>query len=68
LLNPAAAANRQSQGEGLTAAERATQIGGVQVHGGVYTNPYALEPSIRVAALLGMAKRPSLARGLLSKS
>ncbi|MGE3675127.1 MAG: hypothetical protein AB7K71_35995, partial [Polyangiaceae bacterium] len=68
LLNPAAVANAQSLEHGISRETRAARLGEVQVHGGVYTNPHALEPSIRVAAVLGMTKRPGLARGLFSKN
>lgn len=36
-----------------------------QVHGGVYTMPYALEPAIRVSAVAGLARRPSLVPGFV---
>ncbi len=68
LLNPQAIANAASLNHGASATDRAERLGQVQVHGGVYTNPHALEPSIRVAAVLGMTKRPTLARGLFSKN
>lgn len=68
LLNPHAIANKRSLESGITPELRAARLGEVQVHGGVYTNPHALEPSIRVAAVLGMTKRPTLARGLFSKN
>jgi hypothetical protein len=31
-----------------------------QVHGGIYCLPYALEPAIRAAAVIGMGKKPSV--------
>ncbi|HYX37543.1 MAG TPA: hypothetical protein VE954_30950 [Oligoflexus sp.] len=31
-----------------------------QVHGGIYSRAFALDPMIRIATLLGMAKRPKL--------
>jgi hypothetical protein len=31
-----------------------------QVHGGIYSLPYELESAIRVAAVAGMAQRPSV--------
>lgn len=34
-----------------------------QVHGGIYSMPYVLEPAIRVAALIGMSKKPGLLFG-----
>jgi hypothetical protein len=34
-----------------------------QVHGGIYTMPYVLEPAIRVAALIGMGKNPRVLFG-----
>jgi hypothetical protein len=36
-----------------------------QFHGGVHAQPYALDGIIRVAALKGLAQRPSLAFELL---
>ncbi|MEZ4231528.1 MAG: hypothetical protein R3B89_20285 [Polyangiaceae bacterium] len=68
LLNPNAVANQRCLASGTAPPERARRLGEIQVHGGVYTNPHALEPSIRVAAVLGMTKRPTLARGLFGRS
>jgi hypothetical protein len=34
-----------------------------QVHGGIYTMPYVLEPAIRIAALIGMGKNPRVLLG-----
>jgi hypothetical protein len=31
-----------------------------QVHGGIYSLPFVLEHAIRAAAVIGMAKQPSL--------
>lgn len=57
LLNP------QAPGAaGLPGApnERADRLFEQQVHGGVYSLPFALESAIRVAAILGMARKPSI--------
>jgi hypothetical protein len=63
LLNPQApgAAGRESSSPGQRARELLSQ----QVHGGIYCLPYVLENAIRAAAVIGMARRPSV---LLSKS
>jgi hypothetical protein len=58
LLNPAApgaAAVRQAD-----AKEKAERLLSQQIHGGIYSLPYVLEPAIRMAALIGMGRRPSL--------
>jgi hypothetical protein len=39
--------------------------GQVRVHGGIHTMPYPLQATLRVAAVLGFARSPSLLRGLL---
>ena len=61
LLNPAAPgaagvqpASPKQKAEGLLSQ---------QVHGGIYSLPYALEPAIRVSAVLGMGMRPSVLFG-----
>ncbi len=38
-----------------------------QVHGGMYTVPWEIEPAVRAAAVLGLAKRPALVAGLLGR-
>ncbi len=43
-----------------SAAAKGAAVLAQQVHGGVYSMPWQLEPLIRVAAVLGLAKRPSL--------
>ncbi|MEN0065166.1 MAG: hypothetical protein AAGA48_23685 [Myxococcota bacterium] len=40
--------------------ERARGVVGQSIHGGVRSAPFALDPTIRVAALLGLSKQPSL--------
>lgn len=64
LLNPAAACSASSS---RPATERARALGSQRVHGGLYALPYALEPTVRVGALLGIARRPGLALGLLRR-
>ncbi len=39
---------------------RARGVVGQAVHGGVRSAPFALDPTIRVAAIVGLARRPSL--------
>ena len=41
--------------------------GGVRVHGGIHTLPYALGSALPVAAAIGFARAPRLLRGLLAK-
>lgn len=48
-----------------SSAERARALRARQVHGGLYALPYALEPAIRVAAVLGLARRPGHLAGLV---
>jgi hypothetical protein len=58
LLNPVApgaAAVRMT-----SAREKAERLLSQQVHGGIYSLPYVLEHAIRVAAMIGMGRRPSL--------
>ena len=57
LLAPDAPSRASS---GLSVAERVAAITEEQIHGGVYAQPYALEREIVVAALAGLAKKPSL--------
>ena len=58
LLNPEAPASAQR--EIASAAERARALLSQQVHGGIYSLPYVLEPAIRASAILGMARRPGV--------
>ncbi len=46
-------------------AERAAALQHQQIHGGLYSVPWEIEPAIRVAALLGLVRRPSLVGGLI---
>lgn len=50
---------------GRSPAERAAALFSRQVHGGLYSAPIDLDPAIRVAALLGAARRPQALLGLL---
>lgn len=58
LLNPdaPAAARRRHPDD----AARAAALFSQQVHGGIYGIPWALDPCITAAALIGLARRPSL--------
>ncbi|MEO0601027.1 MAG: hypothetical protein AAF211_06300 [Myxococcota bacterium] len=60
LLNPEAPSRRADP------MARATGVVSQSIHGGVRSAPYALDPTIRVAAVLGMARRPSLIARLAS--
>jgi hypothetical protein len=57
LLNPKAAGHASSPLSGPT---KAAALHAQQVHGGIYNLPYELESAIRIAAVLGMGKRPSI--------
>ena len=61
LLNPASPGAAAQQFEG--AREKAARLFSQQVHGGIYSLPYVLEHAIRIAALIGMGKRPSVLLG-----
>ncbi len=63
LLNPNAPG--ATPGDGAGPAERARRLLSQQVHGGLFAMPYALEPAIRVAAVIGLAKRPGLLPGFV---
>jgi len=56
LFNPAAPAAEAD----LAAPERARRVAGQAVHGGVRSAPFVLDHTIRVAAMVGLAKEPSL--------
>jgi hypothetical protein len=58
LLNPAAPGAAAINGGGV--AEKLTRLHSQQMHGGIYNLPYQLESAIRIAALIGMGKNPSL--------
>ncbi|TNF30841.1 MAG: hypothetical protein EP329_13265 [Deltaproteobacteria bacterium] len=45
---------------GVSSAQKAAQTLSQQIHGGVYSQPWYFESTIRTAAVLGLAKRPSL--------
>ena len=38
-----------------------------RIHGGLHGLPYELRPSLRVAAVLGFARKPALLGGLLRR-
>jgi len=61
VLGPPSAAD-------LPPAERARALFSRQVHGGLYSAPVDIDPAIRVAALLGIARRPQALLGLLRRS
>ncbi len=44
-----------------SASERANAVLSQQIHGGIYTNPFALDAAISVAAVRGLTMRPKLA-------
>jgi hypothetical protein len=50
-----------------TPAERAAALSSVRVHGGLYGLPEPLEPALRMAALIGFARRPALLGGLVRR-
>jgi hypothetical protein len=58
LLNPAAPGAAAVQPD--DARQKASALFSQQIHGGLYNLPYVLEQAIRVAALIGMSKKPSL--------
>jgi hypothetical protein len=58
LLNPDSPGSARVQP--ARAADKARALLSQQVHGGIYSLPYELEAAIRVAAVLGMARRPSV--------
>ncbi len=61
LLNP------EAPGAAAPVAERAPLAGAQQVHGGLLSLPYALDPALRFAAIIGFARRPGLAMRLLRR-
>jgi len=63
LLNDAAPRNEA----GLPDEVRARRLHAQQVHGGIFALPYALEPAITAAALIGFVRRPGLLAKLLRR-
>ena len=57
LLNPHAPG---AAGVEAPPSQKARALLSQQVHGGLYCLPYALEPAIRAAAVIGLARRPSV--------
>jgi hypothetical protein len=60
LLNPDAPGARS-----LGAFDKARAVAAQSVHGGVRTLPWSIDKTIRVGAMIGLGKRPSLLMGLL---
>ena len=60
LLNPKAPGAAGVNGGPVHPVHKARGLLSQQIHGGIYSLPYALEPAIRAAAVLGMARKPSL--------
>ncbi len=58
LLNPDAPGSAWQPG--LDDAMRAAALFSQQVHGGIYALPWALDPCITAAAVIGFTRRPSL--------
>jgi len=58
LLNPSAPGASALQPD--DARQKASGLFSQQIHGGLYNLPYVLEHAIRIAALIGMGRRPSL--------
>jgi hypothetical protein len=58
LLNPVAPGAAAVQPD--DARLKTSALFSQQIHGGLYNLPYVLEHAIRVAALIGMSKKPSL--------
>jgi hypothetical protein len=61
LLNPEAPGSARVQPDDVR--EKAAALLSQQVHGGIYGLPYVLEHTIRIAALIGMGRRPSVLLG-----
>ncbi|MFO0750495.1 MAG: hypothetical protein U1F43_33225 [Myxococcota bacterium] len=62
LLNPASPSAAGSAFE--APAQKAQALARRQLHGGAYNLPWVFDTTIRAAAVLGLAKRPSLALAL----
>ena len=58
VLNPNAPGSASRQY--ASAAERARAIRAEQIHGGVYALPWQFEQAVRIAAVLGLGRRPDL--------
>ena len=61
LLNPSAPGAAGVQPSDVR--QKASALLSQQVHGGIYSLPYVLEHAIRIAALIGMGRKPSLLLG-----
>jgi hypothetical protein len=61
LLNPNAPGAAGVQP--MDVRKKASALLSQQVHGGIYSLPYVLEHAIRIAALIGMGRKPSLLLG-----
>lgn len=61
LLNPSAPGAAGVQPTDVR--RKASGLLSQQIHGGIYSLPYVLEHAIRIAALIGMGRKPSLLLG-----
>lgn len=66
VLNEAAPGAATSAGD-ADLAERARRLAAQSIHGGCRSLSWVLEPTIRMAAVLGLGKQPSLLKGLLPR-
>lgn len=65
VLNPRAPGAAQRADE--PAHERARRTAAQAIHGGARALPWIFEPTIRVAAVLGLGKKPALVAGLIPR-
>jgi hypothetical protein len=65
ILNPGAPGGADKRK--LTPAERARGMTAQAVHGGCRALPWVMEPLIRVAAVMGLGKKPALVAGLIPR-
>ena len=61
ILNPSAPGAAAVQPADVR--RKASGLLSQQIHGGIYSLPYVLEHAIRIAALIGMGRKPSLLLG-----
>jgi hypothetical protein len=61
ILNPSAPGAARVQPADVR--RKASGLLSQQIHGGIYSLPYVLEHAIRIAALIGMGRKPSLLLG-----
>jgi hypothetical protein len=67
LLNPAAPGALPPYAQAKTAPDRAARLFSQQVHGGMFALPFAVASALRVATLIGAARRPALLVDLLRR-